>query len=123
MTIASTGNSEKTLKRFGIPYEKSYTHSASHASYYPGAMLISLKLLFSPVDGKILGAQAVGYEGVEKRIDVLATAIRAGMTAYDLEKLELSYAPPYSSAKDPVNMAGYVASNILKKDANVIHWN
>jgi CoA-disulfide reductase len=122
MTVASTGNNEKILKRFNIPYQKSFTHSASHAGYYPGAMPISLKLLFSPKDGKILGAQAVGYEGVEKRIDVIATAIRAGMTVYDLEKLELSYAPPYSSAKDPVNMAGYVASNILKGDVAVIHW-
>jgi len=122
MTVASTGNNEKTLKRFGIPYQKSFTHSASHATYYPGSTTISLKLLFSPEDGKILGAQALGYNGVEKRIDVLATAIRAGMTVYDLEKLELSYAPPYSSAKDPVNMAGYVASNILKGDCGVIHW-
>lgn len=122
MTVASTGNSEKVLKRFGIPYEKSFTHSASHATYYPGAMTVSIKLLFSPSDGKVLGAQAVGYEGVEKRIDVIATAIRAGMTVYDLEKLELSYAPPYSSAKDPVNMAGFVASNILKGDHKTIHW-
>jgi len=102
--------------------EKSFTHSASHAGYYPGAMPISLKLIFSPEDGRILGAQAVGYEGVEKRIDVIATAMRAGMTVFDLEKLELSYAPPFSSAKDPVNMAGYVASNILKGDVAIIHW-
>lgn len=122
LTVASTGNNEKILKRFGIPYEKSFTHSFSHATYYPGAMVISLKLIFSPADGKILGAQAVGREGVEKRIDVLATAIRAGMTVYDLEKLELSYAPPYSSAKDTVNMAGYTASNILKGDCRIIHW-
>ncbi|KPU44546.1 coenzyme A disulfide reductase [Oxobacter pfennigii] len=122
MTVASTGNNEKLLRRFDIPYEKSYTHSASHASYYPGSSTISMKIIFSPEDGKVLGAQAVGFEGVEKRIDVLATAIRAGMTVYDLEKLELSYAPPYSSAKDPVNMAGYVASNILKGDNKVIHW-
>ncbi|MDK2932476.1 MAG: hypothetical protein PWP27_286 [Clostridiales bacterium] len=122
MTVASTGNNEKILKRFNIPYLKSFTHSASHAGYYPGAMPISLKLLFAPDTGKILGAQAVGYDGVEKRIDVIATAIRAGMTVYDLEKLELAYAPPYSSAKDPVNMAGYVASNILKGAVKVIHW-
>lgn len=122
LTAASTGNNEKTLKRFNIPYQKSYTHSASHASYYPGSTTISIKLLFSPDDGKILGAQAVGFDGVEKRIDVLAAAVRAGMTVYDLEKLELSYAPPYSSAKDPVNMAGYTASNILKGDCSVIHW-
>lgn len=122
MTVASTGNNEKLLKRFKIPYEKSYTHSASHASYYPDSSIISMKLLFSPADGKVLGAQAVGFDGVEKRIDVLATAMRAGMTVYDLEKLELSYAPPYSSAKDPVNMAGYTASNVLKGDCKLIHW-
>lgn len=122
MTASSTGNNEKMLKRFNIPYEKSYTHSASHASYYPDSTMISLKLLFSPEDGKILGAQAIGYDGVEKRIDVIATAIRAGMTTRDLEKLELSYAPPYSSAKDPVNMAGYTATNMLKGDCKVIHW-
>lgn len=122
VTVSSTGNNEKILKRFQIPYEKSYTHSLSHAGYYRGATTISLKLLFSPIDGKILGAQAIGQAGVEKRIDVIATAIRAGMTVYDLEKLELSYAPPYSSAKDPVNMAGYVASNILKGDHKIIHW-
>lgn len=123
MTVAATGNNEKTLTRFGIPYEKSYTHSLSHAGYYVGATPISLKILFSPENGKILGAQAVGRTGVEKRIDVVASAIRAGMSVHDLEKLELSYAPPYSSAKDPVNMAGYVAANIVKGDCRVIHWN
>jgi len=122
MTVATTGNSEKLLKRFSIPYEKSFTHSAEHSDYYPGAHDISIKLLFSPDNGRILGAQSIGYEGVDKRIDVLATAIRAGMTVYDLEKLELAYAPPYSSAKDPINMAGYVASNILKGDHAIIHW-
>jgi len=110
------------LKRCNIPYEKSFTHSSSHAGYYPEALPLSVKLLFSPDSGKILGAQIVGYDGVDKRIDVIATAIRAGMTVYDLEKLELAYAPPYSSAKDPVNMAGYVASNILKGDSVIIHW-
>ena len=123
MVVASTGNNEKLLKRFGIPYEKSFTHTASHSEYYPGAQAISIKLLFSPDNDRILGAQIVGYEGVDKRIDVLATAIRARMTVYDLEKLELAYAPPYSSAKDPINMAGYVASNILKGDHAIIHWN
>lgn len=122
LTVAFTGNNEKILKRLRIPYEKSVTHSMSHASYYRGATPISLKILFSPDTGKVLGAQAVGYQGVEKRIDVIATAIRAGMTVGDLEKLELSYAPPYSSAKDPVNMAGYVANNIVKGDSKVIHW-
>lgn len=123
LTVATTGNNEKILRRCHIPYEKSYTHSLSHAGYYRGATPVSLKLLFSPKDGKILGAQAVGLKGVEKRIDVIATAIRRGMTVFDMEKLELSYAPPYSSAKDPVNMAGYVASNIMKQDCRVIHWN
>ncbi|MEN6412738.1 MAG: DsrE/DsrF/DrsH-like family protein [Veillonellales bacterium] len=122
LTVAFTGNNEKILQRLQIPYEKSITHSMSHASYYRGATPISLKLLFAPDTGKVLGAQAVGYQGVEKRIDVIATAIRSGMTAGDLEKLELSYAPPYSSAKDPVNMAGYVANNIVKGDSKVIHW-
>jgi len=122
MTIATTGNNEKLLKRNNIPYQKSYTHSPSHAGYYPGASPISIKLLFSPVDGKILGAQAVGKEGVDKRIDVIATAIRSGLTVADLEELELCYAPPYGSAKDPVNMAGYVAHNIIKGDVEVFHW-
>jgi NADPH-dependent 2,4-dienoyl-CoA reductase/sulfur reductase-like enzyme/rhodanese-related sulfurtransferase len=122
LTISSTGNNEKLLKRLHIPYEKSYTHSLSHAGYYQGATPISLKILFSPTNGKLLGAQAVGYKGVEKRIDVIATAIRSNMTVHDLETLELSYAPPYSSAKDPVNMAGYVASNIVKGYHAVIHW-
>ena len=122
MTVAATGNNERLLKRFNIPYEKSFTHSTSHAGYYPEALSLSIKLIFSPDNGKILGTQIVGYDGVDKRIDVIATAIRAGMTVYDLEKLELAYAPPYSSAKDPVNMAGYVASNILKGDSVIIHW-
>lgn len=122
MAVATTGNNEKLLKRCNVTYEKSFTHSSSHAGYYPEALPLSVKLLFSPDSGKILGAQIVGYDGVDKRIDVIATAIRAGMTVYDLEKLELAYAPPYSSAKDPVNMAGYVASNILKRDSVIIHW-
>ncbi len=122
MTIAATGNNEKILKKKSIPYEKSYTHSGSHAGYYPEVTPISIKLLFDPHSGQILGAQAVGFSGVEKRIDVLATAIRANMTVFDLEELELAYAPPFSSAKDPVNMAGYVASNIVKGDHDVAHW-
>jgi len=122
ITVAVTGNNERILSRNGIEYEKSFTHSASHAGYYPGAIPMSIKLLFSKNDGKLLGAQIVGYEGVDKRIDVLSTAMRAGMTVYDLEKLELAYAPPYSSAKDPVNLAGFTASNILKKDCNIFHW-
>lgn len=122
ISVAVTGNNERILKRNGIEYEKSFTHSASHAGYYPGAIPMSIKLLFKKDDGKLLGAQIVGYEGVDKRMDVLSTAMRAGMTVYDLEKLELSYAPPYSSAKDPVNIAGFAASNILKKDCSIFHW-
>lgn len=122
LTIAVTGNSERILKRTGTEYEKSFTHTASHASYYPGAIPMTIKLLFGKEDGKVLGAQIVGYDGVDKRMDVLATALRAGMTVYDLEKLELAYAPPYSSAKDPVNIAGYTAANILRKDSFIFHW-
>ncbi len=122
LTVALSGNNERILKRNGIKYEKSFTHTASHAGYYPGAIPMSIKLLFSTVDGKLLGAQIVGYDGVDKRMDVLSTAMKAGMTVADLEKLELSYAPPYSSAKDPVNIAGYTASNILKRDSVVFHW-
>ncbi|AEV67317.1 CoA-disulfide reductase [Acetivibrio clariflavus] len=122
ITVAMTGSNEKVLNRSNIEYEKSFTHSGSHAGYYPGAIPMTIKLLFGKKDGKILGAQIVGYEGVDKRIDVIATAIRAGMTVYDLEKLELAYAPPYSSAKDPVNIAGYSAANILKGDCEIFHW-
>jgi NADPH-dependent 2,4-dienoyl-CoA reductase/sulfur reductase-like enzyme/peroxiredoxin family protein/TusA-related sulfurtransferase/rhodanese-related sulfurtransferase len=122
VTVAITGNNERMLKKNGIEYEKSFTHSASHAGYYPGAIPMSIKLLFSKKDGKILGAQIVGYDGVDKRIDIIATALRAGMTVYDLEQLELAYAPPYSSAKDPVNIAGFTAANILKGDCKIFHW-
>ncbi len=122
MAAGSTGMSEKTLKKHEIPYTVSYTHSGSHASYYPGATMMAIKLIFQPANGKILGAQIVGGEGVDKRIDVLATAICSGMTVHDLEVLELAYAPPYGSAKDPVNIAGYVASNLLKGDLDTLYW-
>lgn len=118
LTGAATGNNERTLQRLNIPYKVVYTHPQSHASYYPGASAISLKLIFNE-EGKILGAQAFGMEGVEKRIDVIATSIRYGGNVRDLTELELSYAPPYSSAKDPVNMAGYVAENVLTGKLNV----
>lgn len=111
-TVAVTGESELSLIRNGIPFRKSYTFSGSNAGYYPGAKTMAIKLLFAE-DGKILGASIVGPKGVDKRMDVLATAIRANMTVYDLQELELAYAPPFSSAKDPVNMAGYAAANIL----------
>ena len=122
LSVAATGLSEKRLLRYGIPYLTGYTHPACHASYYPGAQVMTIKLIFSPGDGRILGAQIVGLAGVDKRIDVLATAIKAGMTVYDLEELELAYAPPYSSAKDPINIAGYAAANILKGDVEQIVW-
>ncbi len=123
LAVAATGASERRLTLHHIPYLVSYTHPGSHAAYYPGSQVMTIKLLFSPVDGKILGAQIVGMEGVDKRIDVLATAMKAGMTVYDLEELELAYAPPYSSAKDPVNIAGFAAANILKGDVEQIVWN
>jgi NADPH-dependent 2,4-dienoyl-CoA reductase/sulfur reductase-like enzyme/rhodanese-related sulfurtransferase len=122
LTLAMTGASEKTLRRHGIAYEKSYTHSGHHAGYYPGAQEISLKLLFKPDDGRILGAQAVGKAGVDKRIDVLAMAIQKGASVYDLEETELCYAPQYGSAKDPVNIAGFVAANALRGDVSLVHW-
>jgi len=122
MVLASTGVNEKFLKKHDIPYLVSYTHSGSHAGYYPGATNTSVKILFSPGTGKVLGAQIVGRKGVDKRIDVLATAIRAKMTVFDLEELELAYAPPYSSAKDPINICGFVAANILKGDMEIAHW-
>lgn len=120
LIAASTGFSEKQLLKEGIAYQKTYVHPTSHSNYYPNATNMSMKMLFA-ADGKILGAQAVGYEGVDKRIDVLATVLRLGGTVYDLEDLELCYAPPVSSAKDPVNMLGFTAANILKGDMRVIY--
>lgn len=122
MTVAVTGSNERTLKAAGFNYEKSYTFSTSNASYYPGATFMTIKLLFQKETGKLLGAQITGFKGVDKRMDVLATAIKAGMNVQDLTNLELSYAPPFSSAKDPVNMAGYVASNTLNGDMKIFHW-
>ena len=114
LVLAATGLSETALKAAGTPYRKSYTYSPSNASYYPGGAPMSIKLLFSPDSGRLLGAQAVGSSGVDKRIDVIASVLRMHGTVEDLTRLELCYAPPFSSAKDPVNMAGYVAENILK---------
>ena len=121
LTVASTGNSERLLKQAGIEYETIHIHPNSHAGYYPGASPIALKLLFG-IDGKILGAQAIGTEGVEKRIDVIATAMSFGARADQLASIELSYAPPYSSAKDPVNMLGYTADNILSGKVATFQW-
>ncbi|OCH26166.1 CoA-disulfide reductase [Aliivibrio fischeri] len=122
LAIASTGKNEKTLKREGISYEKVFVHTASHASYYPGAEIVSFKLLFSPETRKILGAQAVGKDGIDKRIDVMAVAQRAGMTVDQLEHLELTYAPPFGSAKDVINQAAFVANNLIKGDTKAIHF-
>jgi NADPH-dependent 2,4-dienoyl-CoA reductase/sulfur reductase-like enzyme/rhodanese-related sulfurtransferase len=127
MTIASTGASEKRLRRAAlsgqaIPYEKVYLHPTQHADYYPGAEPMALKLIFSPEDGHILGAQAVGKEGVEKRIDVIAMAIQRRSTVFDLEEAELGYSPQFGAAKDPVNLAGMVAANVLRGDAPIAHW-
>lgn len=122
MTVASTGLNEKAAEWAGLSYEKVITNSTNHATYYPGVSNMTIKVLFQPEDGRILGAQIVGRDGVDKRIDVLATAVRAGMTAADLEELDLAYAPPYSSAKDPVNMAGFMIENIRSGLVKQYHW-
>jgi NADPH-dependent 2,4-dienoyl-CoA reductase/sulfur reductase-like enzyme/rhodanese-related sulfurtransferase len=115
-TAALTGASEKVLKRANRPYRKVFVHPTHHAGYYPGAEAMTLKLLFDPERGNVLGAQAVGGAGIDKRIDVLAVAIQAGMTVFDLEEMELAYSPQYGSAKDPINMAGFVAGGLLRGD-------
>lgn len=115
-TAAMTGASEKSLRRANRPFRKVYIHPAHHAGYYPGAEQMTLKIIFHPETGKLLGAQGVGGAGVDKRIDVLAVAIQAGMTVFDLEEMELAYAPQYGSAKDPINMAGFVAGGLLRGD-------
>ena len=120
--MASTGASEKRLRQLGRPHEKIYLHPGHNAGYFPGAKPIDLKLIFSPADGRILGAQAVGEEGVEKRIDVISMAIQKGATVYDLEEAALCYAPQFGAAKDPVNIAGMIAGNVLRGDAPVDHW-
>lgn len=116
LTAAMTGASEKSLIRAGRPFRKIYVHPANHAGYYPGAEQMTLKLLFDPVTGKVLGGQGVGGSGVDKRIDVIAVAIQAGLTVFDLEQVELAYAPQYGSAKDPINMAGFVAAGLIRGD-------
>lgn len=122
LTVAAAGANSKLLDREKIPYLSSFTHSQSHASYYPGAVSMSVKILFSPENGRLLGAQIVGFDGVDKRIEMLAQVIQNQGTVADLMELEHAYAPPYSSAKDPVNMAGFVADNILKKRVETILW-
>ncbi len=127
LTVATTGMTEKALARMAhnghpIPYEKVYLHPDNHADYYPDAEMITLKLLFSRENGKILGAQAVGKAGVAKRIDVISMAIQMRATVFDLEEAELCYAPQYGSAKDPVNLAGMIAANVLRGDLVQAHW-
>ncbi len=111
-----TGASEKSLRRANRPFRKIYIHPANHAGYYPGAEAMALKVLFDPTTGRLLGALAVGGAGVDKRIDVLAVAIQAGLSVFDLEEVELAYAPQFGSAKDPINMAGFVAAGLVRGD-------
>lgn len=119
MTAGGTGLTETELRAAGRPYRKVYTHQNGHAAYYPGTAPLFLKVLFDPAEGTLLGAQVLGWDGVDKRIDVLAVALRARMTVFDLEHLELAYAPPYGAAKDPVNMAGFLGSNLLRGDIDL----
>ena len=121
LAVAAVGMNTNTLEKLEIPFSNVIIHASNHAGYYPGASPMALKLLFT-TEGRILGAQAVGIEGVEKRIDVIATAMKAGMSVFDLEELELSYAPPYGSSRDPVNLIGFTAGNLLHGDAKVMHW-
>jgi NADPH-dependent 2,4-dienoyl-CoA reductase/sulfur reductase-like enzyme/rhodanese-related sulfurtransferase len=123
LSAGCTGANEKSLRRAGIPFQSLHLHPGSHAGYYPGAEPIAMKILFAPDTGRLLGAQAVGHDGVDKRIDVLATALKAGMTVNDLAELELAYAPPFGSAKDPVNLAGMAAQNVLANDVRLAQWN
>jgi NADPH-dependent 2,4-dienoyl-CoA reductase/sulfur reductase-like enzyme/rhodanese-related sulfurtransferase len=123
LTVGCTGANENGLRRASIAFKAVHLHPGSHAGYYPGAEPIAMKILFAPDTGKLLGAQAVGHEGVDKRIDVMATALKAGMTVHDLAELELAYAPPYGSAKDPVNLAGMAAQNVLAGDVALAQWN
>ena len=119
MTAGGTGLTETELREAGTTFRKVYTHQNGHAAYYPGTAPLFMKVLFEPAEGKLLGAQVLGWDGVDKRIDVLAVALRARMTVYDLEHLELAYAPPYGAAKDPVNMAGFLGSNLLQGDIHL----
>ena len=122
MTVAATGLNEKTASAAGIDFDKTYTYSASHASYYPGASMMSVKVLWNKADNKIIGAQIVGFDGVDKRMDVIAAAIRFGAKVTDLAELELCYAPPFGSAKDPVNMVGFVAENVVTGKIKQFFW-
>jgi NADPH-dependent 2,4-dienoyl-CoA reductase/sulfur reductase-like enzyme/rhodanese-related sulfurtransferase len=123
LSAGCTGANEKSLRKAGIPFQALHLHPGSHAGYYPGAEPIAMKVLFAPETGKLLGAQAVGQDGVDKRIDVFATALKGSMTVNDLAELELAYAPPFGSAKDPVNMAGMAAQDVLASDSQLAQWN
>ncbi len=122
LAVATTGWNAKKLRALGREFTEIHTHPNSHATYYPGATQFSLKLIFDPKSGEIFGAQGVGRDGVDKRIDVISTALRAGITAPELADLELAYAPPFGSAKDPVNMLGYIADNIVSKSTEIAQW-
>jgi NADPH-dependent 2,4-dienoyl-CoA reductase/sulfur reductase-like enzyme/rhodanese-related sulfurtransferase len=121
MTAGGTGMTETELRDAGMEFRKVYTHQMGHAAYYPGTRPLFIKVLFDPAEGRLLGAQVLGWDGVDKRIDVLAVALRAGMTVFDLEHLELAYAPPYGSAKDPVNMVGFLGANLLRGDIDLCY--
>jgi peroxiredoxin family protein/TusA-related sulfurtransferase/rhodanese-related sulfurtransferase len=122
ITVGATGVSEKVLKKLNIPYVSSIIHAGSHAGYYPDALPMTIKIVFNPENGKLLGGQIVGFDGVDKRIDMLAHILKHSETIYDMQEIEHAYAPPFSSAKDPVNMAGLVAENIIKGMVKIIHW-
>lgn len=122
LTVGATGVSEKVLRKAGIPYISSIIHASSHAGYYPDALPLTIKIVFNPTDGKLLGGQIVGFDGVDKRTDMLAHILKHGETIYDMQEIEHAYAPPFSSAKDPVNMAGLVADNIINGMVRIIHW-
>jgi len=122
LTVGSTGLAEKVLKKEGISYVSNITHGGEHAGYYPGALPTTIKIMFDPEHGKLYGAQIIGYNGVDKRTDMIATVLQKGGTIYDLQEIEHAYAPPYSSAKDPVNQAGFTAGNIIEGLVNIIHW-
>ncbi len=123
LSAGCTGANEKTLRKAKIPFHQTHLHPNSHAGYYPGPEPIAIKILFSPGSGKLLGAQAVGRSGVDKRIDVFATALKGGLTIDEIVDLELAYAPPFGAAKDPVNMAGMAAQSVLAGDVHLLHWN
>ncbi len=123
MTVATAGTASKQLTKSGIKHIVSTTHNGSHAGYYPGAKQMSIQIAFSPDDGRLLSAQIAGYDGVDKRIDILSSVIKRSSTIYELAEFEHAYAPPYSSAKDPINMAGFVAENILQERLRVFYWN